>query len=51
MVYVIFTFESNYKLTLNHTERIILRQNNQRKWEVIDFSYEYSEINNLEESD
>jgi hypothetical protein len=39
--YAIFQYESNYKNTLQHSEQLILHQNDKRKWRVLDWSWDF----------
>ncbi len=41
--YAEFQYESYYKHTLNHSERLILHQDHKRKWRILDYSYEFVE--------
>ena len=41
--YAEFQYESNYKHTLNHSERLILQQDHKRKWRILEYSYEFVE--------
>ena len=41
--YAEFQYESNYKNTTNHSERLILHQDHKRKWRVLDYNYEFVE--------
>ena len=42
--YVIIEYKVNYTNTKNHFEYLLLRQNDQSKWKIIDFQYEFQEI-------
>ena len=44
--YAIFSYKSNYKSTLEHTEELVLHQNNKRKWKILVYSYECRELEN-----
>lgn len=39
--YVFIEYNSDYENTNNHWESIILKQNDQTKWEILDYSYEF----------
>ena len=39
--YAIFEYSSNYKSTEDHTEALLLHQDDKRKWRVIGFQYDY----------
>ena len=41
--YAIFQYESNYKNTLQHSEQLILHQDDKRRWRILDYSYEFKE--------
>ena len=41
--YAVFQYESNYKNTLQHSEQLILHQDDKRKWRILDYSYEFKE--------
>tara|TARA_B110000263_G_scaffold231705_1_gene227191 strand:+ start:198 stop:683 length:486 start_codon:yes stop_codon:yes gene_type:complete len=41
--YAIFQYESNYKNTLQHSEQLILHQDDKRRWKILDYSYEFKE--------
>ena len=41
--YAIFQYASNYKNTLQHSEQLILHQDDKRKWRILDYSYEFKE--------
>ena len=46
--YVIIKYDVRYSKTKNHTEYIILKQNDKLKWVIFDFSYEFQNINDSE---
>ena len=39
--YVFISYQAEYKNTRNHVERLILKQNDQAKWKIIGFDYEF----------
>jgi len=39
--YVFIDYTSIYKNTINHNEYILLKQNDKKKWEVVDYNYEF----------
>jgi|TARA_B110000305_G_C19257728_1_gene547947 hypothetical protein len=39
--YVLIDYKSNYSNTINHNEYILLKQNDKRKWEIVDYNYEF----------
>ena len=39
--YVVIDYDVNYELTENHTEKMILKQNDNSKWEILVFSYDF----------
>lgn len=41
--YAVFQYESNYKNTLQHSEQLILHQDDKRNWRILDYSYEFKE--------
>ena len=41
--YVFVEYMSHYKNTKNHSEIILLKQNDQRKWKILDYYYEFEE--------
>ena len=41
--YAVFQYESNYKNTLQHSEQLILHQDDKRRWRILDYSYEFKE--------
>tara|TARA_B100001109_G_C18679346_1_gene387903 strand:- start:130 stop:567 length:438 start_codon:yes stop_codon:yes gene_type:complete len=40
--YVLLEFKSDYKKTKNHKEFIILKQNDQTNWVILDYNYEFN---------
>jgi len=42
--YVIINYQVDYTKTKNHTENIILKQNNNFKWNVFDFNYTFQSL-------
>ncbi len=42
--YVIIEYNVNYTKTRNHIEYLLLRQNNQSIWKIIDFQYEFQQL-------
>ena len=48
--YAEFQYESNYKNTINHLEKIILHQDHKSKWKVLDYSYEFLENGSYKEN-
>ena len=41
--YAVFQYESNYKNTLQHSEQLILHQDDKRNWKILDYSYEFKD--------
>ena len=41
--YAVFQYESNYKNTLQHSEQLILHQDDKRNWRILDYSYEFKD--------
>jgi len=39
--YVLIDYKSNYSNTINHNEYILLKQNDKRKWKIVDYNYEF----------
>jgi hypothetical protein len=39
--YVVIDYDVNYELTEDHTEKMILKQNDNSKWEILVFSYDF----------
>ena len=39
--YVFIEYTSSYINTINHTEYILLKQNDKKKWEIVDYNYEF----------
>ena len=39
--YVFIDYTSSYTNTINHNEYILLKQNAKKKWEVVDYNYEF----------
>ena len=39
--YVLIDYKSNYSNTINHNEYILLKQNDKRKWVIVDYNYEF----------
>ena len=42
--YVIIEYEVKYSKTRNHTESLLLRQNDQLEWEIFDFTYTFQSL-------
>ena len=42
--YVIIEYEVNYTKTRNHIEYLLLRQNDKLKWKIIDFQYQFQQL-------
>ncbi|MAW20999.1 MAG: hypothetical protein CMD16_01215 [Flavobacteriales bacterium] len=42
--YVVIKYRSEYTKTKNHTENLLLKQNDNLKWEIFDFNYEFQNI-------
>ena len=40
--YAIFEYECNYKNTSEHSEQLILQQNDKRKWKIISWNYMFN---------
>ena len=45
--YVFIYFDVNYKKTKEHTENLLLKQNDKREWEIFDYNYEFKEKEEL----
>ena len=41
--YAVFQYESNYKNTLQHSEQLILHQDDKKNWRILDYSYEFKD--------
>ena len=39
--YVLIDYTSSYTNTIKHSEHILLKQNDKKKWEIVDYSYEF----------
>ena len=39
--YVLIDYTSSYINTINHSEHILLKQNDKIKWEIVDYNYEF----------
>ena len=39
--YVVINYEVNYKKTKEHTENLLLKQNDKAKWEILFYNYEF----------
>ena len=39
--YVLIDYTSSYINTINHSEQILLKQNDKIKWEIVDYNYEF----------
>jgi len=39
--YVFIDYTSSYTNTINHNEYILLKQNDKKKWEIVDYNYEF----------
>ena len=39
--YVFIEYDSKYEKTTEHTEYIVLKQNDKAKWEIFDYNYEF----------
>lgn len=42
--YVIVEYNVEYSKTKNHTESILLKQNDQLEWKIFDFNYEFQNL-------
>ena len=42
--YVLLEFKSDYQKTKNHKEFIILKQNDQTNWMILDYNYEFNSL-------
>jgi len=42
--YVLLEFKSDYQKTKNHKEYIILKQNDQTDWMILDYNYEFNSL-------
>ena len=42
--YVVIEYEVNYTKTRNHIEYLLLRQNDKLKWKIIDFQYQFQQL-------
>jgi len=47
--YVIVEYNVEYSKTKNHTESILLKQNDQLEWKIFDFNYEFQNLESVEE--
>ena len=48
-VYVIVEYNVKYSKTKNHTENILLKQNDQLEWKIFDFNYEFQNLDSTKE--
>ena len=39
--YVVINYDVNYKKTKEHTENLLLKQNDKTKWEILYYNYEF----------
>ena len=39
--YVVINYDVNYKKTKEHTENLLLKQNDKAKWEILYYNYEF----------
>jgi|TARA_B110000914_G_scaffold175459_1_gene156739 hypothetical protein len=39
--YVLINYAVSYTNTVNHNEHILLKQNDKKKWEIVDYNYEF----------
>jgi len=39
--YVLIDYTSSFTNTINHSEHILLKQNDKIKWEIVDYNYEF----------
>lgn len=42
--YVLIDYKVSYTNTTNHNERILLKQNDKKIWEIIDYTYEFKSL-------
>jgi hypothetical protein len=47
--YVIVEYNVEYSKTKNHTESILLKQNDQLEWKILDFNFEFQNLESAEE--
>jgi hypothetical protein len=47
--YVFIHYDVNYKNTKDHTEKIVLKQNDKTKWEILQFNYKFIADNLLDQ--
>ena len=47
--YVIVEYNVKYSKTINHTENLILKQNDQLQWVIFDFNYEFQNLDTEKE--
>lgn len=47
--YVIVEYNVKYSKTKNHTENILLKQNDQLEWKIFDFNYEFQNLESEKE--
>ncbi len=47
--YAIFKYHVYYEFTHNHTENLILHQDDNKRWRVLDYGYEYTEAKGYKE--
>jgi len=45
--YVIIEYNVNYSKTKNHTESLLLKQNDQLQWGILDFNYTFQSLDDL----
>ncbi len=46
--YVTVVYEVKYSKTRNHTESVLLKQNDKLEWQIIDFSYAFQNLETAE---
>ena len=39
--FVFIDYKTNFTNTVNHNEHILLKQNDKKKWEIVDYTYEF----------
>jgi len=42
--YVFIDYNVSYKNTKDHNEHILLKQNDKKKWEIVDYTYEFKNL-------
>ena len=45
--YVIIKYDVKYSKTINHSESLLLKQNDKLDWEILDFNYSFQDLEEL----